>query len=327
MLHSLLTVQTRERDEKKKEGALLGKLQVVGKDLNLLDSTALTLKDQGGVAQHKQEEDLHAIATLYRRIASVQGKLAAEKTNVKTEFLAEEHEDLVDGKATIRQIAPKIKEVYAVEQKDVKGMRSNLATLKAALINRTRDLKTSISKISKFEQPKQVVVTLTTNANGQLTAAAQPVASTNTPSTTTSPQTLFPSPQTLPRTKTPATEPSSQVAKARQQAQEHLQRKFVSEHKTGLAARGGSGVVGQFSTVWSQSKLETPRTSSLAETTAMTHTVKRGGGHGGALVKTKSVQKVKASGGVSKPVKNPKGCLIHLSGVVKGLDADNSIEC
>jgi len=38
-----------------------------------------------------------------RRIALVSGKLATEKASVHTQFLAEEHEDLVDGKVCVLQ--------------------------------------------------------------------------------------------------------------------------------------------------------------------------------------------------------------------------------
>ncbi len=41
----------------------------------------------------------------------------------------------------------------------------------------------------------------------------------------------------------------------------------------------------------------------------------------------KQTKTTAANAAVASLSKNPKGCLIHLSGVVKGLDADNSIEC
>ena len=81
----------------------------------------------------------------------------------------------------------------------------------------------------------------------------------------------------------------------------------------------------QFSTVWTQrgatvtkpfqtlqqSKLEEPPTGSGQRTAVQEK-------RGGAGERRRSAQGDRAS---------RKGCLIHLSGVVKGLAADNSVEC
>ena len=69
-----------------------------------------------------------------------------------------------------------------------------------------------------------------------------------------------------------------------------------------------SGLAGANSKwVWKQSKLQEPPAVAAA-------TIRLGGG-----------AKRQARGAVESAEK--KGCLIHLSGVVKGLAADNSVEC
>jgi len=327
-------------------------LAVVGRDLNVLDGSATRLEGEHEKEIEHQQVDLHAIATLDRRIALVVGKLGAEKASVHTQFLVEEHEDLVDGKATIRQIAPKIKEVYALEQKDVQAIKSKMHMLKRALDNKTYDLQSSLAKLQSMPTTKQVMLTLTTNANGQVSALAQPLgASTNTL----------------------AAQPSFVTPNLAGVARQHLAAKAAAATATATAgastdiARTGSaptytpvGHGTQFATVWPQ-KLQVPevgvstsqsRTSTLAQTVSR---VSRGHDSAGALhtqlqkeggatkvkkevktqLKTKEVAKSKGKEGSGDERKKgerkkggrKKGCLIHLSGVVKGLAADNSIEC
>ena len=96
--------------------AAKSKLQMVGKDLNALDAGEAQLSADAAAAGQKQELDLHAIATLDRRDATLQKQLSAARAAVQQQFSAEEHQALIDNSNTVRAIAPKIKSVLAKEE-------------------------------------------------------------------------------------------------------------------------------------------------------------------------------------------------------------------
>ena len=149
-------VEKRQNSEEHQLGKLGGKVVVAGRDLNLLDGSATQLSGDATHEARRQSEDLHAIVTLDRRIAAVKAKLAAEEGSVSQQFKAEEHQDLVDGKDTIRQIAPKIREVYALEQKDVHAVASRFSNLKAAMDDSTHTIESKISKLQRQASTKKV---------------------------------------------------------------------------------------------------------------------------------------------------------------------------
>ena len=122
--HGREQLETKElgRDARKERAmgtivaAAKSKLQMVGKDLNALDAGEAQLSADAAAAGQKQELDLHAIATLDRRDATLQKQLSAARAAVQQQFSAEEHQALIDNSNTVRAIAPKIKSVLAKEE-------------------------------------------------------------------------------------------------------------------------------------------------------------------------------------------------------------------
>ena len=204
-------------------------------------------------------------------------------------------------------------------QTDVSGIDTTLAGIGATQASDSHALAALAKTVREQDATKQVVLTLTTKPNGEITASGH---------------SLVPSGSSLAQSKLGASIGSNMLAS---NARVKALKAGVGEPGSGkeisprakltatTSPRGGRPMsrTSQFATVWRSSKLvEVPPVTMDGETKpeakasdAVTPqtvpnreedvTPKRGSG----------VQRLK------------KGCLIHLSGVVAGLDADNSVEC
>ena len=403
--------------------AAKSKLQIVGKDLNALDAGEAQLSADAAAAGQKQELDLHAIATLDRRDATLQQQLSAERAAVHTQFSAEEHQALIDNSNTVRAIAPKIKSVLAKEevrscacdcecaslrppyhegvlieqnaswsryvwqegvasayrvnalsdgcvrvgilpfinplifvsiylcihirtcehackctcvrtclhaclhtcyrQTDVRGIDTTLAGMSATQASDSHALAALARTVREQDATKQVVLTLTTKPNGEITASGH---------------SLVPSGSSLAQSKLGASIGSNMLAS---NARVKALKAGVGEPGSGkeisprakltatTSPRGGRPMsrTSQFATVWRSSKLvEVPPVQQSAMAAGEIKPVKKASDAVTLQTVSKRGEGVTPKHG-SGVQRLKKGCLIHLSGVVAGLDADNSVEC
>lgn len=190
-------------------------------------------------------------------------------------------------------------------QTDVRGIDTTLAGMDATQASDSHALAALARTVREQDATKQVVLTLTTKPNGEITASGH---------------SLVPSGSSLAQSKRGASIGESGSGKD-----------ISSRAKltATTSPRGGRPMsrTSQFATVWRSSKLvEVPPVQQSAMAAGEIKPVKKASDAVTLQTVSKRGEGVTPKHG-SGVQRLKKGCLIHLRGVVAGLDADNSVEC
>ena len=205
----------------------------------------------------------------------------------------------------------------------MRGIDTTLAGMSATQASDSHALAALARTVREQDATKQVVLTLTTKPNGEITASGH---------------SLVPSGSSLAQSKLGASIGSNMLAS---NARVKALKAGVGEPGSGkeisprakltatTSPRGGRPMsrTSQFATVWRSSKLvEVPPVQQSAMAAGEIKPVKKASDAVTLQTVSKRGEGVTPKHG-SGVQRLKKGCLIHLSGVVAGLDADNSVEC